>query len=107
MSRNLGNEAEQKACEYLIQNGYVIKDRNFHSCFGEIDIIATKGACYHFFEVKSGRNYHPLYNITPAKLEKIIKTVKLYLKAKNIASPYSVDAIIITDIIEIYENITF
>ena len=107
MSRKIGNEAEQKACDYLIQNGYKIVEQNFYSRFGEIDIVAKKGDHYHFFEVKSGTNYNPIYNITPKKLQKIIKTINLYLKAKNITSSYSVDALIVTDSVEIYENITF
>ena len=84
MSKKLGDIAEDKACRYLIQHGYEVVDRNYHSRVGEIDIVAKKGGHYHFFEVKSNKNYDPLYNITPKKLQKIIKTVNIYLKEKNI-----------------------
>lgn len=107
MSRKVGNQAEEKACKYLIQNGYKVIDRNFYSRFGEIDIVAKKGGHFHFFEVKSGQNFEPIYNITPQKLQKIIKTVNFYLQSKNITSTYSIDALIISDGVEIYENITF
>jgi len=107
MSKKLGDIAEEKAAKFLEQNGYRVVERNFHSRFGEIDIIAVKDNHYHFFEVKSGKNYHPVYNITPAKLQKIIKTANVYLKHKNITLTYSFDALIVTDSVEIYENITF
>lgn len=107
MSKKLGDAAEQRAVDFLIQNGYKIVQRNYHSRFGEIDIIATKQKHYHFFEVKSSQKYDPLYNITPLKLQKIIKTVNIYLKEKNITSTYSIDALTVTDSVEIYENITF
>lgn len=107
MSKKLGDAAEDRACAYLKQNGYKVVQRNYYSRFGEIDIIAKKGDHYHFFEVKSGTSYDPIYNITPLKLQKIIKTVNIYLKAKNITSTYSIDALIVSNGVEIYENITF
>ena len=57
MSRAKGNIAEEKACEFLYDNGFSILDRNFYSSFGEIDIIATKDDVLHFIEVKSGDDY--------------------------------------------------
>ena len=107
MSKKLGDIAEQKACNYLKQRGYKIVQRNYYCRFGEIDIIATKEGHYHFFEVKSGSAYDPIYDITPQKLQKIIKAVNIYLKAYKITSTYSIDALSITDRVEIYENITF
>lgn len=106
MSKKLGDIAEQKGCDHLIALGYEVVDRNFHCRFGEIDIVAKRDGVYHFFEVKSGSNYNPIYNITPAKLQKIIKAVNIYLKQKNINCAYSIDALTVTDVVEIYENIT-
>ncbi len=50
--RYIGNEYEQRATEYLIQNGYEILERNFRNRYGEIDIIAKDGSCICFCEVK-------------------------------------------------------
>jgi putative endonuclease len=104
--RAKGDEAERKATQYLQKRGFVIIDRNFHSRFGEIDIVALKEGTLHFVEVKSGKNFDPIYNITPAKLEKIIKTINYFLLKKKLDMDYCIDAIIIKSDIEFIENIT-
>lgn len=53
-SRQKGNIAENKAKEYLLNNGFEIITSNYYTPYGEIDIIATKDDIYHFIEVKSG-----------------------------------------------------
>ena len=40
MSRKKGDIAEDKACEFLLDKGFEINERNFYSRFGEVDIIA-------------------------------------------------------------------
>jgi len=105
--REIGNLAEEKAIQFLESNGYQIIERNFYSRFGEIDIIALKDKIYHFVEVKSGNNFEPIYNITSAKLKKIIKTINFYLKKKRINNAYQIDAIIIkNNSIEMIKNIS-
>jgi len=107
-TKTKGNLAEDKASEYLQSKSYKIVERNFYSRFGEIDIIAFKDGVYHFVEVKSGKNFEPIYNITPTKLKKIIKTAYLYMKKNKIDTIFCVDAIIIkSEEIEFIENITF
>ena len=106
-TRKIGNIAEDKACKYLTRQGYKIVERNFYTKFGEIDIIAYKDGVFHFIEVKSGLNFEPVYNITPQKLQRIIKSVYLYLKIKNIDSPYCIDAVIVRKEIEHLVNISF
>ena len=83
---------------------YEILDKNFHSRFGEIDIVALKNRVLHFVEVKSGANSHE--RITKSKLSKIIKTVEFYLNIKRLDYDYQIDAIFIQDDIEHLENIT-
>jgi len=108
MSRKKGNIAEQKACDFLYNNGFSIVERNFYSRFGEIDIIATKDNVLHFVEVKSGINYEvAIQNITPKKLNKFTKTVDIYLKKNSLDVDFMIDAIIITpDGIFYVDNIT-
>ncbi len=56
-SYQLGFEYEQRAADYLINNGYQILDRNFRSHKGEIDLIALDpNRCLVFVEVKYRRN---------------------------------------------------
>ena len=106
--RSKGNEAELVANEFLQSNGFVIIDTNFYSKFGEIDIIAIKNEVIHFVEVKSGANFDALQNITPAKLQKIMKSIDYYLMIKKLNLNYCISAIIINGSnIEFLENIGF
>ncbi|HIP46762.1 MAG TPA: YraN family protein [Campylobacterales bacterium] len=105
MSRAKGNIAEDKAVSFLQDGGFKIIDRNYYSRFGEIDIIASKEDVLHFIEVKSG-DYDPIYQITPQKISKIIKTANIYMQKKKIDCDYCFDAVIVTEEIEFIENIT-
>lgn len=109
MSRAKGNIAETKACRYLLDNGYMIVDRNFYSKFGEIDIIAFKDEVLHFVEVKSAEEYElGVQNITPQKMRKVLKTGDVYIKKNSVQSAYMYDAIVVTpSSIDLIENITF
>lgn len=105
MSRQKGAFGEQRAVSFLEDKGFLIIDRNFHSRFGEIDIIATKDDVLHFIEVKSGEG-EPIYNITPSKLSKIIRTADIYMQKKHLDLDYCFDAVIVTHEIEFIGNIT-
>ncbi len=49
-----GVDGENFACDYLLRQGYEIIERNYHSRYGEIDIIARdKNRDFVFVEVKS------------------------------------------------------
>ena len=108
MSRKKGDIAEEKATAFLIANGFRIVERNFYSRFGEIDIIASKGAVLHFVEVKSGKEYEvAIQNITPTKLSRFTKTLYVYLKKNSLDIDFCIDVIIVTPVtIELLENIT-
>ena len=106
LSRAKGNIAEDKAVSYLEELGFEIIDRNYYSRFGEIDIIAQKEEVLHFVEVKSG-DYDPIYQITPSKISKILKTADIYMQKKRLDMDYCVDALVVTESCELIENITF
>ncbi len=103
-----GNIAEEAAARYLRENGYRIIDRNVYNRFGEIDIIAIRDEVLHFIEVKSATSYEvAVNNISPSKLQKLNRTIALYLQSKKLDLDYTVDAIIVVgDNIEFIENIT-
>jgi len=106
LSRKVGFKAEDKAVLFLEENGFRIIERNFYSKFGEIDIIALKDDILHFIEVKSGK-YEPIYQITPSKLSKIIKTSQIYLNKTKLNFDYCYDAIIVKENdIDFIENIS-
>ena len=97
MSRAKGNLAEDRACTFLEEKGFLIMERNFYSRFGEIDVIATKDEVLHFIEVKSGLDYESaIQNITPSKLRKFIKTVNVYLKKNALDVDFMIDAVVVT-----------
>ena len=97
MSRAKGNLAEDLACGFLGENGFIVQERNFYSRFGEIDIIATKDKVLHFIEVKSGVDYESaIQNITPKKLSRLIKTGDVFIKKNALNADYMYDAIIVT-----------
>ena len=97
MSRAKGNLAEDLACGFLGENGFVVQERNFYSRFGEIDIIASKDGVIHFIEVKSGVDYESaVQNITPKKLSRLIKTGDVFIKKNTLNTDYMYDALIVT-----------
>ena len=107
MGRVEGLEAEDKASSYLQKIGFKIIERNFHSKFGEIDIVASKEGILHFCEVKFSQKSDPILRIIPSKMKKIIKTIGYYFLTKRIHCDYQVDAILVTpEKIEIVQNIT-
>jgi len=107
-SREIGNIAENKAIEFLENQKFIIIDRNFYTKFGEIDIIAKKDNVLHFIEVKSGKNFQSIYNITPTKMKRIIKSIEVYLKKYKLQNPYQIDAITIDNgKLELIKNISF
>jgi len=76
-----GKLAEDFAARLLSSKGYKIIDRNFRSRFGEIDIIATKGDCLIFIEVKARWSLkfgRPEEAVTAEKIRKITKTAEYY-----------------------------
>jgi putative endonuclease len=96
MSRSKGAAAEEIACGYLRDDGFDIIDRNVHSRFGEIDIIALKEGILHFVEVKSAEHYDAaVQNLTPTKIERILKTIQSYMQKHQLDLDFSVDAIIV------------
>lgn len=100
---------EDKACAYLKKEGFTLLERNFHSKFGELDIIATKDKILHFIEVKaSEKNYELAYRLDKNKYEKILKTINYYLLKHGLNSDFQLDLLCVyKDKIEFLENISF
>ncbi|MEY3090886.1 MAG: hypothetical protein RL113_1202 [Pseudomonadota bacterium] len=104
-----GDNSENLATRFLEEKGFLIVDRNYFARkLGEIDIIATRDDILHFIEVKSGKaDFDPVYNVTPAKLRKVIHSAYYYMKTKGIDAAFSIDALIIRNgEIEFIENVT-
>ena len=81
-TRKIGNEGENIACEFLVQNEYEIIARNWRTRTGEIDIIAQKCEIIVFVEVKAIA--HCTFDMIEGKInqkkqERILKTSKRFL----------------------------
>lgn len=98
-NKELGKKGEDLACEYLINNGYEILERNKHfSKFCEIDIIAKYKNYTVFIEVKTRKTNNfgvPIESITHAKYSHLKIGVLNYIKENKIRK-YRIDAIGIT-----------
>lgn len=87
--KHLGLYGEKIAAAYLLKNNYRVLDSNFHSRFGEIDIIAKQEKSYVFVEIKTRRSTvygEPEEALNKQKLTKIYRTIFHYFEQKNISS---------------------
>ena len=85
--RKKGNEYESIAIKYLINEGYIILNRNFYTRFGEIDIICKYKGILVFVEVKyrnSLRYGYPGEAITTSKIHSICKSANYYIYKSGI-----------------------
>ncbi|WP_054875560.1 YraN family protein [Oxobacter pfennigii] len=85
--REKGNLGETAALNYLIQNGYVILEKNFSTKYGEIDIIARDNDYIAFIEVKTRRDEKwglPSEAVTLNKQCRIARMAMLYIAKKRL-----------------------
>jgi len=102
--RKTGNLGEDLACRFLVKRGFNIIERNYLKKCGEIDIIAKNIDKIHFIEVKSvssenitkngdsvsgetgpNRKFRPEDNVHPWKLQRLAKTIQVYLTEKDVS----------------------
>lgn len=84
--RNIGNKYEDKSVEILLNDGYMILERNYQNRYGEIDIIAKKDRKILFIEVKYRKNnlYGLGYEaVDRRKILKIVKLAQTYMQSKE------------------------
>ncbi len=123
-TQKIGELGEEIACKYLKNKGFVIIERNYTLKFGEIDIVAKKGDCIHFVEVKSKTLFfedfnkkneaglNPEENMHPKKLERLYRTVETYVSSYALITDWQIDLlclyydpIVKKAKIDFYENI--
>jgi uncharacterized protein (TIGR00252 family) len=82
-TKQIGDLAEGKVCEFLEADGYEILARNWKTKLCEIDIVAAKDDKLYFVEVKyrkSGERGNGLDAITKKKLAKMKLASEMYVK---------------------------
>ncbi|MBQ7583024.1 MAG: YraN family protein [Lachnospiraceae bacterium] len=109
-TRSTGSRKEAAAAEYIIEHGGRIRERNFRSRMGEIDIVAHDEGAICFVEVKYRRNSaagHPAEAVGIKKQLTICRTADYYRMKHHLSEniPYRFDVISITgDEITWYKN---
>lgn len=86
-TRRIGDKGEDLVVELLKSRGFEILDRNFRMKFGELDIVAMRGRCVHFVEVKarwSSGYGHPAESVIRRKQQTIRKLADCYIRMKNL-----------------------
>lgn len=92
----LGNDGEQIATNYLVNNGYAILERNWRFGKYEIDIIAEIDEYLVVVEVKSRSTdtwEHPLDAITNSKIRFMVNATEAYILKHNIDKEVRFDVI--------------
>ncbi len=101
--KTMGRYGEELAAGWLETHGFYILERNFRTCYGEIDIIAEKDMTIHFIEVKYRHNLRfgaPETAISVRKQTTIRKVAWSYLKIHGLTRPsyvFDLIAILKTD----------
>ncbi|MFZ2537739.1 MAG: ribonuclease HII [Oscillospiraceae bacterium] len=86
-SKRRGDMGEQTTADYLKSKGYAILFCNYHSAYGEVDIIAQKDDIIAFVEVKSRKENSlltPREAVSKAKQQKLIKTANCYMEENKV-----------------------
>ena len=98
-STSTGQHYEALARDYLLQQGLKLIEQNYHSRFGEIDLIMFDQQVLCFIEVKFRKNnaFGGAASAIPrAKQQKIIKTAQYYISStpRIAQKPMRFDALI-------------
>lgn len=99
MRNDSGKAGEDYAANLLSEKGYQILVRNYHSRYGEVDIIAQNSDFLVFAEVKTREEHSmvsPLEAVTASKQRKICKTALVYLQSHPVSLQPRFDVIGLT-----------
>ena len=93
-----GSAAENLAASFLLDQGLVVSQRNYHCRFGEIDIIAHDGAILVFVEVRQRASESfggAAESITSAKRARLVAAARHYLSRLRTMPPCRFDAVLV------------
>ena len=95
-----GAQAEQWAAQYLQRQGLKLIEQNYHSRFGEIDLIMQDGDERVFVEVRLRSNANfggAAASIDQRKQQRIISTAQQYLAGLTRMPPCRFDVVLMAD----------
>lgn len=94
--RALGQHMETLACRYLEHQGLLLRARNHHARYGELDLVMTDQDTYVFVEVRYRQHIQhgsPLDSITPYKRQRLILAARHYLMRQALDVPCRFDIV--------------
>ena len=96
----LGEFGEHAACEFLIAQGYTIRETNWRLGHLEIDIVAQEPGnnCLHIVEVKtrtSDDDFDPMESITRAKIRNLVAAANGYIQFYQLKMSVQYDVMIL------------
>ncbi|MBR5118926.1 MAG: YraN family protein [Muribaculaceae bacterium] len=95
----LGKAGEHEAVDFLVRQGFTIRETNWRMNKLEIDIIAQEqGMILHIVEVKtrsSNEHFDPLRAITEAKKRHMVASANAYLNFYQLQCEVQYDVIIL------------
>ena len=102
INNDTGKWAEQRAQEYLTEQGLTLVARNFRCRQGEVDLIMQDSDTLVFVEVRFRKSHHygtALDTVTQAKQLKVRKAAQMFLHQQKIgeALPMRFDVIGMTE----------
>lgn len=100
--KTIGKWGEDLACAFLERHRFFVKERNFYSTVGELDIIAVKNDDYYFVEVKTRTTGELATDlaITPIKRRKLEKTIRKYCYVRGVPDT----SLILAGLLVIYDS---
>ncbi|WP_345273317.1 YraN family protein [Flaviramulus aquimarinus] len=95
----LGKKGEQLAVDFLLKNGYDIRERNYRFDKAEVDIIAQKNDVLAIIEVKTRSTIdfgNPQDFVKPKQIQRLVKAVDEYVNVNelNIEVRFDIIAIV-------------
>ncbi len=84
--RRLGDLGERLAEQHLLSKGYRIREKNFRTRAGEIDIIAERDGVLVFVEARTRRGASKgtaAESLTPAKRRRLVRLAEAYGQARD------------------------
>lgn len=84
--RQLGRAGEDAVIAFLRDAGLTVLTRNYHTPYGELDVVAADGECLVFAEVKTARAESPLPAqgaFTKRKAGRVYRAALYYLQKER------------------------
>ncbi|NQV90608.1 YraN family protein [Candidatus Uhrbacteria bacterium] len=97
--RKFGNFGEKLAANFLVSQGFILREVQYRQSFGEIDLICQDGDEVVFVEVKTRNSQasgYPEESVTEKKIQHLIRVAEHYLLSHRLTeSAWRIDVVAI------------